>query len=439
MTNTISKSQTSNIEEASKPNRETLLDSCRHLAESNSILDELDESLKQHGFAGPTDIPKLIFLSLITRVFERPVSAVIKGPSSSGKSFALHAALRYVPKSAYEEFQGLSDRALVYSGDLNLQHRHIVMGEAAGLADGTGRTFLRQLLTEDEIRYRTVQQTKEGHAGRELIIKGPVGLLMTTTASSLHWEDETRLLTLHVDQSPQQIKRALMTNAGEGPTKPSADDLSRWHSLYDYVCSGNLEVEIPYTTTLLDRVPHSHGRVLRDIPKVLALLRAHALLHQQTRKRNDKGNVIADLYDYYVVHGLVGEPLAQGLQESVPPHIREVVNAVNTRYDNSDRHSISITELAAILGRDQSVVSRNVNAAVQAGYLEDQNPGQGRRSMLIPGERKLPSGTVLPSPQDLFLDEKLSQTDEALAQLSSEPALIVPQIEAEWDFVNLPH
>ena len=382
--------------------RDVLLRACRDLIEKQSILAELDADLKKHGFAGSTNIPKLVFLAAISRIFERPVSAVIKGPSSSGKSFSLDAGLRYVPKTAYEKFQGLSDKALVYSTDLDLRHRCLVIGEAAGLAEGNGRAFLRQLLTENEIRYRSVQQTKDGHGSRELVIKGPVGLLMTTTASSLYWEEETRLLSLHVDQSPAQIKRALMSNEGNAPTAPPPEDLSCWHALHQYVCSGSVGVEIPYWTRLADSLPCGQNRVLRDAQKLRALLCAHALLHQRNRRFNDDGDVVATLYDYLIVHELLSEPLAHGLQASVPPHIREVVEGAIQLYAKSGDIPVSTTELAKFLGRDVAVVSRNVKAAIRDGYLDDPDPRQGRRSMIVPGERELPRGTVLPDPTELI-------------------------------------
>jgi hypothetical protein len=315
-----------------------------------------------------------------------------------------------------------SDKAIGYASKLNLQHRFLVIQEAAGLANGEGRTLLRQLLSEDEIRRYVVQSTKDGNEGKELpIVKGPVGLLMTTTANSLHWEDETRLLSLYVDQSATQIERALMVYDGDGPTQPSADDLSRWHALHEFVCSGDLNVEIPYRRMVRERLP-KEGRVMRDFPKVLALIKAHALLHQCTRERNKDGHIVADICDYYVVHGLIKEPLAQGLHASVPPHIRELVEAVVKQ----DRKPISITELSSVLTKNPGVVSRYVQAAIKDGYLEDQNPGRGKKSMLIVGERELPRGTVLPDPSELIEEfgkpSRSSSTKPLQEDQSSGPA-----------------
>ncbi|MEQ1933616.1 MAG: hypothetical protein ABL962_07025 [Fimbriimonadaceae bacterium] len=390
-----------------------LLDECRELAESRSILSVLDQDLKKCGFAGPTIIPQTILLATYTRIFPQPVSVVVKGPSSSGKSFALKAALRYVPDEVCEVFHGLSEKALVYANKLNLQHRYLVIQEAAGFAEGNGRTFLRQLLSEGQVRYMTVQNTKDGNVGQELpVIKGPIGLLMTTTANKLHWEDETRMLAMQMDRSPEQISRALLANVKNGPKVPSEAELSRWHALHRYVTSSNLSVVVPFETALLSSLPTSHQRVLRDAPQVLSLIRAHALMHQCTRNQDQNGAVIASIDDYATVYELVSDALAQSLDKSVAPHIREIVDAVVRA---SEGQPVSITELAGILDKDAGVVSRNVSSAVSLGYLENQNPGQGHKAMLVPGGRELPKGTVLPAPKELMEYWERGQESEAQA------------------------
>jgi len=165
----------------------------------NNILQELENNLRAHGYVGDTRPAKLVYLTLVSTLLPEPVSLVIKGPSGSGKSFALRCGKRYVPEDAYEEFHGMSEKAIVYMGDkLDLKHKGLIIQEAAGLRDGQGRAFLRQLLTEGSIRYATVQSNKDGLEGLELPpVEGPCGLLMTTTANSLHPEDESRMLSYH--------------------------------------------------------------------------------------------------------------------------------------------------------------------------------------------------------------------------------------------------
>ena len=75
----------------------------------------------------------------------------------------------------------MSDRALAYSNE-PLQHRHIVIYEAAGMASDFATYLIRSLLSEGCIRYDTVEKTKDGLTARPIEREGPTGLIVTTTS-----------------------------------------------------------------------------------------------------------------------------------------------------------------------------------------------------------------------------------------------------------------
>lgn len=376
------------------------------LATHPRILDELENDLKKLGFAGPTDIVKLLYLALQTRRFAKICSAVIKAPSGRGKSFALNQALKFVPPSAYEYFSGMSEKAIVYSG-LDLSHRFLVIGEAAGMSQGDGRAFLRQLLSEDQVKYMTVQKTEHGMKGEQLpTVKGPTGLIMTTTSNELHPEDESRMLSISLPDSHEQIRMALLAMA-EGHSIKQEVDFSRWHTHDAFLDEGTREVFIPFAREIAERVPLTHYRVQRDFPKLLSLISSHALLHKCIRPTTDDGMTLATLDDYAVVLELVQRPFSEGLETSVPDNIRMLVKATSELLAstvNTYPHfmeGISQQALAKQIGRDQSVVSRSLEAALAQGYLKNLNPGQGRQASIVLGDREIPSGFALPSPEEL--------------------------------------
>jgi hypothetical protein len=382
---------------------------CIELASQPFILSALSKSLRETGFAGPTLIPELLFLASYTLV-DRPVSVAIKGPSSSGKSHALKSALKYVPQSAVQLFHGMSEKAILYL-NLDLKHKFLVIQEASGMSDGIGRVFLRQLLSEGSVRYGTVRSTDQGPVGYELPpIEGPTGLILTTTANGLHPEDETRLLSVRMDESPERIKETLLAQAGHACSHDLTEQqIACWHELHTFACSDAPEVVIPYSKILAGCLPATHNRISRDFPQVLSLIQAHTRLHRCNRRQDGRGKLIATVDDYKEVERLVGDVLAQTLEVTVPPNIRQVVEAVQTlgaAINGSSASSgfvvsVSQRQIAEYLKRDPSVICRNVHTAIEADYLKNQNPGQGREARLVLGERLMPSGRVLPSPAEL--------------------------------------
>ena len=78
------------------------------------------------------------------------------------------------------------------------------------MAEGNGRTFLRQLMTEGKIDYMTVQKTSEGMKGEKLnTVEGPIAFMMATTANHIHHEDQSRMLVLNMDENLERVRDLL--------------------------------------------------------------------------------------------------------------------------------------------------------------------------------------------------------------------------------------
>jgi hypothetical protein len=124
------------VEQKPEADRDKLIAACQGLENKSAILHELSKELKSSGFAGSTQVPAPVYLSMFTRFLDQPVSLLIKGPSGSGKSYALREALKFVPTDAYELYHGMSEKALIYNEGLDLRHRYLIIQEAAGLNKG---------------------------------------------------------------------------------------------------------------------------------------------------------------------------------------------------------------------------------------------------------------------------------------------------------------
>lgn len=372
---------------------------CKHLALAPRILEVFLAAVRDHGVAGETRITQLLFLVLVSRLLPRPVSVAVKGPSSGGKSHTVQAVLDFMPESAYHALSAMSERALIYS-EVSLSHRFLVLFEAAGIGSDFADYLLRSLLSEGRVRYETVEKGPEGLKPRVIEREGPTGLITTTTQLRLHAENETRLLTLTIDDSPEQTRAVLLSIAQqrEGVSTPS--ELAAWHGLQRWIEGGEHRVVIPYSVPLAKALPATVPvRVRRDFGVVLSLIQAHALLHRANRTRDGNGKIVADLCDYEVVRELMSDLLGEGLALNVRPAVRDTVAAVRELCGVSGTPT-TVKALAEKLRLDSSAVRRRVHVARDAGYLTNAAPPGKPLDIALgepmPNERQLlPDGEVI--------------------------------------------
>ena len=82
-------------------------EACKDLAHQPRIFDCLVRDLEKLGLVGEVRAAKLIYLVLTSRVLDRPLCAVVKGPSSAGKSFLIEQVLEFFPPSAVDRLTGM--------------------------------------------------------------------------------------------------------------------------------------------------------------------------------------------------------------------------------------------------------------------------------------------------------------------------------------------
>lgn len=154
---------------------------------------------------------------------------------------------------------------------------------------------------------------------------------------------------------------------------------------------------IPFANEIVSRIPPAATRLRRDIGQLLALVRAHALLHRAGRNADTRGRVTATLDDYAAVRDLVAGVISSGVEKTVKPEVREVVERVAAR----DGEPVTQAQLAAELGLDKSAVSRRVRAALRAGYLENREEKRGRPHKLVIGDPLPEDQEILPTVDEL--------------------------------------
>jgi hypothetical protein len=338
------------------------------------ILSRFDRAVQDCGLIGEVSNAKIIFLALTSRLFDlpdRPVSIAVKGVSSGGKSYTVETVLKFFPQEAYFARTGMSEHALPYSHE-NFKNRFIVIYEAVGMHSEAGSYFLGSLLSENQISYETVEKDENGALRARVMTKeGPTGLIVTTT-QNLHAENETRILSLGVIDSPEQTK-AVMASLGDRAANgtAAAAGLEQWQAFQRWLALGERRVVIPYAPAIAALIPPLAVRLRRDFTTLISLIKAHALLHRNNRTVDKDGRIVATVADYAAVRGLLVKLLAEGVEATVPPTVRETVVAVGGVGE------VSITGLARILKLDKNSVHHRVRKAIERGYLVNREEKRG--------------------------------------------------------------
>jgi len=388
---------------------------CGQLAHTPHVLDVLADDLVRAGLAGEDRAGKLLYLVLTSRVLARPVSAAIKGPSSGGKSFLVETVSAFFPPAAFYALTAMSERALAY-GTEPLSHRFLILYEAAGLEGEFASYIVRSLLSEGRLRYETVEKTASGLQPRLIEREGPTGLITTTTKIALHPENETRLLSVPITDTPEQTKRVLRVLA-EDEVEPL--ELGRWIALQEWLAVSEHRVVVPFARPLAELVPPVAVRLRRDFGALLNLVRAHALLHQATRERDDRGRIIATVDDYAVVRELIVDIVSEGVEATISATVRETVQAVEAA---GVEGGISRARLAQALNVDKSVASRRWLAARAGGYLKNLEDKRGKPARIVLAD---------PLPDDVEVLPATSAVVQAVQRGSAAPLPLLRRGEGE--------
>ena len=240
-------------------------------------------------------------------------------------------------------------------------------------------------MSESKLRYPVVQKI-HGELKTVMIEKnGPVAFMITTTRNKLNPENETRMLSLEINDSQDQTQRVLDKIAElEGRNRAELKiDLEPWHNYQRWLAAGDLEVDIPFARTLASLIPPKAVRLRRDFSQLLRAVKAHALLHRMHRERNDAGVIVATIDDdYEPVRALLADVLATSAEVKLAKTISDTVKAVAT-LQRPERAELGVTALALgeYLKLDRTAAWRRLHAAELAGYvinLEDRRGRPGR-------------------------------------------------------------
>ncbi len=253
--------------------------------EHDDIFAELLQDFDTLGVTGE-EINKLVgYLAATSRKLDDPLSVLIQSRSAAGKSTLQDAILSLIPEEDYTKYTRITDQALFYKDEDALVHRILAIEEAEGM--GGAAYSIRNIQSAKKI---TVAATGKDQSGRmrteEYTVRGPVCVMITTTATEIDQETASRFLYLTIDESAamteaiHERQRRAETLAGLIRTKQQETVTRKHHAIQRLLTP--LAVVNPYAEYL--SYPNHSLRARRDHKKYLGLIRAVAFLHQYQRE-----------------------------------------------------------------------------------------------------------------------------------------------------------
>src|SRR5271165_1952190 len=257
------------------------------LLEAPDLMDQVAGAFATLGVVGEHDSALVAWLTLTSRLSDRPLGAVIQSSSSAGKSTLADAALALMPSESTVAYSAMTGQALYYLAETSLAHKILAIAEEEGASRAT--YALKLLVSEgrlaiaaagkDPVTGRLVTHTYE--------VTGPVALLMTTTAAELDEELANRLLVLAVDEGRAQTRAVQSAQRDAETLSGLVARTERQEVMATHAAAQRLLAPIAVVNPHAPMLGFSDRatRHRRDNAKYLGLIRAVALAHQHQRPR----------------------------------------------------------------------------------------------------------------------------------------------------------
>ena len=323
------------------------------LLENEDIFSELLADFDTLGVTGE-EINKLVgYLAATSRKLADPLSVLIQSRSAAGKSTLQDAILSLIPDEDYIKYTRVTDQALFYKDEDSLINKILAIEEAEGM--GGAAYSIRNIQSAKKI---TVAATGKDQSGRmrteEYTVKGPVCVMITTTATEIDQETASRFLFLTIDES-SSMTEAIHKMQREAETleglikEKKQESVTRKHHAAQRLLK-NVAVVNPYAEHL--SYPNHSLRARRDHKKYLGLIRSVAFLHQYQREIKTvevEGKPVeyveVTLSDIETANRLANVVLGQSMDELAKPSRTLLSSIFKMVKEQAEKNNIPVDEI----------------------------------------------------------------------------------------------
>jgi hypothetical protein len=213
------------------------------ISNASDILERFGADAERAGLIGERENAKIVFLAAISAALEKPLNVSVHGASSAGKNCLTGAVAKFIPEERKKMLSGMSPKALMHSAEDEYQNKVVFIAEYEGVqgADYAIRTFQSERVIEWEF---VTQDKDKGLAKKTNRVKGPAAFIQATTKTTLHPENETRLLFVEIDESDNQTRAINERQAREAAGEICAANREMFVEWHEFIRSLNQTIVV---------------------------------------------------------------------------------------------------------------------------------------------------------------------------------------------------
>jgi hypothetical protein len=354
--------------------------------------------VRRLGLVGESRNAAVLYIVAVSALLERPLNAILKGESSAGKNYLASRVLKLIPEDGVVEITSSSKTAWNYGAD-SFKHRVVYLQERN---DATGAVHPVRLLISEGKLIRTVTQFENGQrVAKRFVAEGPISSISTTRRERIEIDDETRHVSLWMDESPEQTR---LINAGY-VTKVdplTGPEIARWHSAYRLLeARSEIAITIPgWFSSIADQVFCRDVTARRYWPAFVEACKTVCLVRsfRDNGVRPQAGKITLTFGDYAVTASLFEEVFVESLDRSTEK-TRNTRSAVKKISDQKAGEPVGVDDFARALSISTDQAYRRLRNACEAGQIRKANESsRGNVKLFLPCA--LPR--FLPDPQRLL-------------------------------------
>lgn len=170
---------------------------------------------------------------------------------------------------------------------------------------------------------------------------------------------------------------------------------------------------IPFAEKLAQLIPPRSVRLRRDFTQILLAIKAHALLHRQHRKVDERGQITATMDDYRNIHSLMNALIAESSGAGIRPGLQETMEAVTLATEGlPSTDGATAQAVGKILKLDKSTARRRLVAAAHEGLIVNLEIRRGQPGRYRATGQKIEVEEVIPDPSTLSENKRHRTTGD---------------------------